>query len=422
MCLKSNIVGLQIQANPIDICDNYKPVGQDSNTNQDPIAIDTCHTVMKHICAKQLYDQGCINMRTDSNGLKKPSWFDSPKCTSYNLNTDKTGTNFYSGTPDCTCINSMSGYTLNNKPKPSNYENPYQLNSTDTNYLNSQGDTPYALNVWNFNSIAPNFYNPSQPGNNNNGTPGEDDPDCVNSMKLPYGAYMLPLYYITTVGTVCKNIMTFNGINADEFLAYNINQTNNCGRAISNPNLRASSLALASTAATTATATTPPATATTPPATATTPPATATTPPATATATTATATTTTPPATATARTTTTTTATATATATTPATTTTTAATTPATTTTSPATATTPARTTTTATATATTPATTTTTAATTPTATTTTPATTTTSSTTTTSIMSTTNIIIIVSVIGSVIILSIIIYFIFRKKNIIVKK
>ena len=237
MCLKSNIVGLQIQEDPTSICGDYKPVGQTSATNQTAETTAICHSVMKHICAKQLYDQGCINMRYDSKlGLKKPSWFNSPQCSSYDFNTDVIGKNFFSGTPDCTCINSMSGYSLNNKPKLSTIENPYQLSTSgaDSKYYSSDGATPYALNVWNFNPSDPNYYNATQPGNYTNGEPGQDDPDCVKSITLPYGSYLLPIYYVTIVGTVCKNIMTFNGINADEFIAYNINQTNLCGKAVAN--------------------------------------------------------------------------------------------------------------------------------------------------------------------------------------------
>ena len=226
MCLKSNIVGLQIKANPAIICGEYIPYGQTSDTNQDASATATCHTVMKHICAKQLYDQGCINMRTDSNGQKKPSWINSPKCTSYNLNTDTTGNNFFTGTPDCACINSMSGYSLNNKPKQPFNDNPYQLTpSIDNKYYNDNGDTPYALNVWNSNPTTPSTEN-----NNNNYNPGLDDPNCVTSMKLGYGAYMLPKYYIT-LGNVCSNI-NVDYINADEFKSYNINHVNICGQKV----------------------------------------------------------------------------------------------------------------------------------------------------------------------------------------------
>jgi hypothetical protein len=180
---------------------------------------------MRHICAKKLYDQGCVGFKTDSDGVKYPAWFDGPMCRNYNSLEDLLGSNTFSGTHDCTCVNSMSGYSLNNKPLLSTDpkgENPYNLTSTDTNYYQNGAGTPYSLNVWGDYSVDNINYR--------NGNPGEDDLHCTDSIKKHYGAYLLPKYYITNPGVTCTNKIVLNKVTAQEISMLGITMTNNCGR------------------------------------------------------------------------------------------------------------------------------------------------------------------------------------------------
>jgi hypothetical protein len=226
MCIKSNIVGLQIKGNTETICGTYTPDGQIFAKNQEANPNAKCHSIMKHICAKQLYDQGCIGMKLDAKGVKYPGWFDGPMCRSYNALTDLTGTKgFFAGTPDCTCINAMTGYTLNNKPSFNTLgENPYNLDSRiDSDYYNSGGETPYALNVWNHPYVS------TMDRNNGNGDPIQDDPNCNDSITKHFGAYLLPKYYVAITATQCKNQIILNGNTTNDITMMGINQTNNCG-------------------------------------------------------------------------------------------------------------------------------------------------------------------------------------------------
>jgi hypothetical protein len=231
MCLKSNIVGLQIKtSNDTEInaiCGANEPLGQTAATNQTAAQGAVCNQVMKHICAKQLYDQGCIGMKLDANGVKYPGWFDGPMCRNYDDLFSLKANNIYTGTPDCTCINSLTGYTLNNEPNLNvNADNPYNLGETDGNYYTTSGVSPYALNVMNYP------YSDGIPGNETNGTPGQDDRDCVTSITKHYGSYLLPKYYITQIGTICTNNIILQGNTAYDMTMMGITQNNICGREV----------------------------------------------------------------------------------------------------------------------------------------------------------------------------------------------
>ena len=96
MCLKSNYVGLQIKTStdptiPGGICDSYNTNGQTSATNQNSETSARCHAVMRHVCSKKIYDQGCISMNVDENGTKYPSWVGNASCRVYNNMFDTNG-------------------------------------------------------------------------------------------------------------------------------------------------------------------------------------------------------------------------------------------------------------------------------------------------------------------------------------------
>jgi len=218
VCLKSNHVGLQINkksdADLTNFCSNYTPTGQDStvsNSNALPTAL--CNNFMRHVCAKQLYDQGCTTIKLDQNNNKYPAWNDIPTCRVYNglsVSNPDSVNYLYSGSPDCTCLNSVHGYTLNNKPyyvNGSQVENPFGFTPNDNNLIKNDSVTPYALNVMNQNPYSTTI---------GDGDPQTYDGDCVTSLKNSNAfPYVLPGYYPNAIQQNCINIVNISNNTAN---------------------------------------------------------------------------------------------------------------------------------------------------------------------------------------------------------------
>lgn len=229
-CIKSNYIGLQIKTNTdndIDVeCNKYIQNGQnDMIENANANLNANCHSLMRHICAKQLYDQGCIGIDLDKNGNKYPAWIDGPTCRIYNSNTTSKNNDviyLYSGSPDCTCINGIHGYSLNNKPKyidDSNYENPYNLSKNDTELYTNNGITPYSLNIWNNNP-----YDELR----GDGDPANKDGNCINQFQDNIMPYVLPKYYISNTSLNCTDNTNIDGNIQNIIMLNKFNITDNC--------------------------------------------------------------------------------------------------------------------------------------------------------------------------------------------------
>jgi len=229
-CIKANYVGLQIKTNTTnDVntqCNTYLQTGQNSITENGTSNVSaSCHSLMRHICSKQLYDQGCIGIKVNSNGNKYPAWIDKPTCRVYNnltSNNDNDVSYLYGGSPDCTCVNAIHGHSLNNKPKyeiNSGYENPYNLSSSDSNLYKNNTVSPYSLNVWNNNP-----YEDSR----GDGRPGIKDGDCVNLIKGGNKPYVLPQYWTNNTNVSCTDSVNINGNPENIEILNKFNIINNC--------------------------------------------------------------------------------------------------------------------------------------------------------------------------------------------------
>tara|TARA_B100001093_G_C26834803_1_gene1017855 strand:+ start:208 stop:1461 length:1254 start_codon:yes stop_codon:yes gene_type:complete len=109
-----------------------------------------CDALMVNKCAKNLYDSGCIEC---SNHIDKekcvPIWSASKKC--YEKNNKGVSGNLSYGNEECSCINSFSGFSLNNNPSntiigegfKTKSDNPYGVTGSNGNDF-----TKYSLNIF----------------------------------------------------------------------------------------------------------------------------------------------------------------------------------------------------------------------------------------------------------------------------------
>ena len=102
----------------------------------------TCDRFMVNKCGKELYDKGCliVTERKDKDGNIIKNEDGTPKFkrtwNTKNPNCFTKAGNLAFGSPDCTCVNSQTGYNLNNDPTNTliggpdfedNNQNPYEL-------------------------------------------------------------------------------------------------------------------------------------------------------------------------------------------------------------------------------------------------------------------------------------------------------
>ena len=111
-----------------------------------------CDNWVVNKCAKELYDAGCIKVKQNSKGNNVRVW-DTSNRNCFN----KDGELIY-GSEECVCVNSSTGFNLNNDPSKTikggiaftnDYENPYGITGSNLNNF-----TKYSLNVFGYDQLT----------------------------------------------------------------------------------------------------------------------------------------------------------------------------------------------------------------------------------------------------------------------------
>ena len=220
-CLETKNVGYKVILNSATDRPNICGDGMDNTATTDKAR--NCDALVVDSCAKELYDQGCLvltNNRT-SSGVRRAKWnTQNPECSRI-ANGNPI---IYTGSPLCSCANSMFGPNLNMKPSqslqqnPEKDKNPYGLTNSDYNINFDTGNqnTVYSLNIFNRET--------------NEQAPGFIDSRCMREKVLSRNsAYNLVDDRGQRSMTICIN--SFNLTDSNIGKAYLENNTfeNNCG-------------------------------------------------------------------------------------------------------------------------------------------------------------------------------------------------
>ena len=205
-CIGNSKLGLQIKGDRKKLC----PI------NLVPGETGKCDRIMVNKCAKELYDAGCVIVKTNSKGRKVRVW----NAKNRNCFT-KRGALIY-GSEECTCINSATGFSLNTNPSNkiiggnafTNFDqNPFGLDGSSDN-----GFTKYSLDIFGY---EPQYQKPQI-----------FDARCA-SKKAAVGsgesaAYLLPEYSNKNL-TICMNQINIKDSDIGAANFDNIKQNNSCG-------------------------------------------------------------------------------------------------------------------------------------------------------------------------------------------------
>jgi len=137
-CVNNSKLGLQIKGDRNKLCNKNFTSGTDG----------ICNSFISNVCAKQMYESGCLKVTKNKNGKTVRVWnTDNSKC----FNDD--GSLIY-GNEECACINSATGFSLNTDPSKSikggtafktHAENPYGINGDFNN-----NSSKYSLNIFGY--------------------------------------------------------------------------------------------------------------------------------------------------------------------------------------------------------------------------------------------------------------------------------
>ena len=216
--LSTVYVGYQLNEDPSIACTEknigYNMVKRIGDSKQNT----SCDAFMIDYCAKSLYDQGCIRTEKNKKGdnvFKLVKQTDNPSC--WNAD-DKTQFNY--GPPECHCLNSPFGVTLNSKPQRSGTNrwpaatNPFNLS---IDQLDPDGYSKYTLNMYNVPIVQQ--------------VPTILDPRCTTRREdnsIMASAYILGKETNPSIN-ICTNSINFNNSNIGEADFNRIQQKNNCG-------------------------------------------------------------------------------------------------------------------------------------------------------------------------------------------------
>ena len=212
-CLPSQNLALRIKGDPKDCTKGklFKGTG------------GVCDSLMTNYCAKDLYSRGCIKCKEGTGeGYDKkcvPIW-DSSNKNCFNPNPNNPYLQY--GPADCACINSSTGFTLNNNPSNSIYggfkemqSNPYDVKIGQKSNL----FTKYSANVFGY---APNYQNPLVLDSNCSAL--NQDSTSKSGISRPY---LLSGY--KNDPKLCLNQINIGNSDINSLNFKNIQQTNNCG-------------------------------------------------------------------------------------------------------------------------------------------------------------------------------------------------
>lgn len=176
-----------------------------------------CDNWIVNKCAKELYDAGCIKIKKNSKGNNVRVW-DTSNRNCFN----KDGELIY-GSEECVCVNSSTGFNLNNDPSKTikggiaftnDYENPYGITGTNLNNF-----TKYSLNVFGYDQLTqqPQLFDNRCISRINNGSAASGKSN----------AYLLDDYKNTEL-SICLNQINVKDSALGEANFSNIQQNNNC--------------------------------------------------------------------------------------------------------------------------------------------------------------------------------------------------
>ena len=205
-CIGNSKLGLQVKGERNKICNKNLIKGKNG----------TCDAIMTNKCAKELYDAGCVIVKTNSKGKKVRVW------NAQNRNCfTKQGALIY-GSEECACINSATGFSLNTNPSnkikggiafPNNDANPYGLDGNPEN-----GYTKYSLDIFGYESQyqKPQIFDARCASKKASVQAGESAP------------YLLPDYEVKNL-TICMNQINIKDSDIGAANFSNIKQNNSCG-------------------------------------------------------------------------------------------------------------------------------------------------------------------------------------------------
>ena len=212
-CLPSQNLALRIKGDPEDC----------RKGNLYPGKGGVCDSLMTNYCAKDLYSRGCIKCKEGTGeGQDKecvPIW-DSSNKNCFNPNPNNPYLQY--GPADCACINSSTGFTLNNNPSNSIYggfkerqSNPYDVRLGQKSNL----FTKYSANVFGYASTV---QNPLVLDSNCSAL--NQDSTSMSGISRPY---LLSGY--KNDPKLCLNQINIGNSNINSLNFKNIQQKNNCG-------------------------------------------------------------------------------------------------------------------------------------------------------------------------------------------------
>ena len=205
--LKNEKLGLQF---PNTTCNSNYDDNPNNNDNR-------CSEFMVNKCAKELYESGCIKIKTNSDGKKIKSW------NSSNLKCFTNDGKLFYGNEDCKCINSTSGFSLNNDPGNtfaggfnSDVDNPYGIDGNSSNHY-----TKYSVNMFGLppTSQYPTFFDyacSTMATSGKSANTGVSNPFLLNSYK-------------NSNLTICLNQINIADSDIGQANLSDIVQNNNCG-------------------------------------------------------------------------------------------------------------------------------------------------------------------------------------------------
>ncbi len=221
ICLGTDYVGFQINDDREKYCKKGNAVGDVDLSLIRPQGGDgnsTCDMFMIDYCAKSLHDQGCLKMGKNRAGATKPQFANFQE----NKMCWDVENKMNYGPPECHCLNSIFGPTLNTWPArdslaPFNDKNPYGLEGRQTSLDNNF--TKYSLNIFGMDSTKQ--------------YPAALDTRCssrkANGDSNRSLAYVLGKDAKEKSMTICLNQINISDSNIGKANFDDIKQENNCG-------------------------------------------------------------------------------------------------------------------------------------------------------------------------------------------------
>lgn len=211
-CIESSNLGLTF---PNTQCGKYQPQSKQ------------CNTFMVDKCAKELYDAGCLKIKVNKNGKKVRVW------DATNKNCFDMRGNLIYGNEECRCINSATGFTLNNDPSTKfskgpygRFQNPYGLEGPASGSYSGDLNkyTKYSMDI--FGYTRQNQY----PQVFDSRCAANDDGNKLTGISNPY---LLGDYKKTP--SICLNQINIKDSDIGQANLSNIKQNNNCGTGSNTP-------------------------------------------------------------------------------------------------------------------------------------------------------------------------------------------